>query len=192
MIIDPWTAFLDANALYSQNLRSLFMHLALRGLFRPKWSRDVQSEVVEAILRNRRDLDRSKLERCIRLMDENAEDALVEGYEHFIPSIELPDPNDRHVVAAAVMARAQVIVTNNLKDFPQEYLWKKFGLRIELPDVFLVHLTDLYHADVLAAVKATRAPLKHPPISPEEFIASMERNELPTFARLLNTARDLI
>lgn len=117
-----FTAFYDANVLYPAELRNLLMHLALTGLFRATWSAAVHEEWIGSLLRNRPDLSREKLERTRRLMDKHAEDALVTGYEDLIPGVQLPDPNDRHVLAVAIRRRADVIVTANVRDFPLETL----------------------------------------------------------------------
>src|SRR5947209_8316691 len=94
------------------------MHLALIGLFRAKWSADIHEEWMSNLLNNRPDLTRLQLERTRTLMDKHAVDALVTGYEDLIPGLQLPDPDDRHVMAAAIRGRADVIVTMNLRDFP--------------------------------------------------------------------------
>jgi hypothetical protein len=78
------------------------MHLALSGLFRAKWSVGVHEEWMAALLRNRPDLSREKLERTRTLMDQHTQDALVSGYEELVEGLQLPDPNDRHVLATAI------------------------------------------------------------------------------------------
>jgi hypothetical protein len=94
------------------------MHLALTDLFRAKWSAAaVHDEWIRALLRHRPDLSRARLERTRTLMDLHATDALVTGYEDLIEELYLPDPDDRHVLAAAIRARADVIVTANLRHF---------------------------------------------------------------------------
>ena len=113
-----FTAFYDANVLYPAELRNLLMHLALIGLVRAKWSADVHEEWISNLLKKRPDLTRDKLERTRMLMDKHAVDALVTGYEDLIPGLQLPDPDDRHVLAAAIRGHADVIVTMNLRDFP--------------------------------------------------------------------------
>ncbi len=92
--------FFDANVLYPSGLRNFLMHLALTGIFRAHWSAEVHDEWIRNLLKNRPDLSRDKLERTRHLMDKAVPDALVTGYEHLIDSIELPDRDDRHVVAA--------------------------------------------------------------------------------------------
>ena len=96
------TAFYDASVLYPSELRSLLMHLALTGLFRARWSAAVHEEWIRALLRRRPDLSRAKLERTRMLMDLYASHALVTGYEELIDGLQLPDANDRHVLAAAI------------------------------------------------------------------------------------------
>ena len=103
-----FAAFYDASVLYPSELRNLLMHLALTGLFRAKWSALVHEEWIGALLRHRPDLSREKLDRTRMLMDLHAVDALVTGYEDLIEGLSLPDPDDRHVLAAAIRGRAQV------------------------------------------------------------------------------------
>lgn len=117
-----FTAFYDASVLYPSELRNLLMHLALTGLFRAKWSAAVHEEWIRALLRRRPDLSREKLERTRMLMDLHAADALVTGYEDLIEGLQLPDPDDRHVLAAAIRGQADVIVTANLRDFPADLI----------------------------------------------------------------------
>lgn len=113
----------------SAPLRDLLVRLAGAGLFRAKWPSDIHEEWIRNVLEMRRDLTRERLERTCDLMVEHILDSIVTGYEDRIPSIVIPDPNDRHVVAAAIQAEAHAIVTFNLKDFPASALaptaWKR-------------------------------------------------------------------
>lgn len=113
-----FTAFLDASVLYPAPLRDLLLELAVSDLYRAKWSDAVHEEWIRSVLRNRSDLTRAQLERTRDLMNAHARDALVTDFEQLIGVIELPDPDDRHVLAAAIKGRADLIVTANLKDFP--------------------------------------------------------------------------
>jgi len=159
--VSSFTALYDASVLYPSDLRNLLMHLALTGLFRARWSADIHEEWISALLRNRPDLTRAKLERTRMLMDEHATDALVTDYQHLIPGLQLPDPNDRHVLAAAIRARADVIVTINLRDFPAETL-AAFGIEAQHPDEFVLHLLDLSPGVVVGAAQDHRLSLKNP------------------------------
>jgi hypothetical protein len=117
-------------------------------------------------------------------MDMAALDALVEGYEDLIPSLSLPDENDHQVLAAAIRGEAQLIVTMNLKDFPNEIL-QKYEIEAQHPDEFILHLIDLAPDAVMDAAETHRQSLKNPPKSVEEFLASLEAQGLPQSAAAL-------
>jgi predicted nucleic acid-binding protein len=179
-------AFYDANVLYPAELRNFLMRLAMTGLFRANWSAHVHEEWISKLLENRPDLNREKLQRTRALMDLYAPDALVTGYEDLIEGLKLPDPNDRHVLAAAIRARSAVIVTMNLKDFPAEKL-ASFGIEAQHPDEFVSHLLDLSTEAVVEAARLHRASLKNPPKSAEEYLEVLHRQELKrTVAALKN------
>ena len=171
-------AFYDANVLYPSELRNFLMHLAITGLFRAKWSDAVHEEWISNLLKNRPDLTREKLERTRRLMNKATLDALVKGYEDLIPGLSLPDENDRHVLAAAIRGGAQVIVTMNLKDFPDEVL-EQYEIEAQHPDEFVLQLIELAPESVLDAAETHRQSLQNPQKSIEEFLASLEAQGLP-------------
>ena len=92
--------------------------------------------------------------------------------EYLIPSISLPDPDDRHVVAAAIHCGASLIVTFNLKDFPQATL-QPYHLAAQHPDDFIVDLLDLHTAAVLQAVASHRRSLKKPPKAADQYLDTL-------------------
>jgi len=100
--------------------------------------------------RDRPDLTPEQLQRTRELMDLSVPDCLVTGYEGLIDHLDLPDPDDRHVLAAAIRCQAGVIVTYNLKDFPQAAL-ASHGMEAQHPDDFVSHLHDLAPAAVCAS-----------------------------------------
>jgi predicted nucleic acid-binding protein len=172
-----FTAFYDANVLYPAELRNILMHLALVGLFRAKWSAAVHEEWISNLLKKRPDLDRAKLERTRALMDKHAEDSVVTGYEDLIPGLQLPDADDRHVLAAAIRGRADVIVTMNLRDFPAEVI-APFGIEAQHPDEFILHLLDLAPGAVVAAAATHRQSLQNPSKTVAEYLETLERQGL--------------
>ncbi len=117
-----YTALLDANVLYPAPMRDVLMQLAVTDLFKAKWSEDIHREWIDALMRKEPHPDRAALERTRDLINHATRDCLMTGYEALIPSLELPDPGDRHVLAAAIVGRCDVIVTQNLRDFPDEAL----------------------------------------------------------------------
>jgi len=171
--VPGFTAFYDASVLYPSELRNLLMHLALTGLFRAKWSAAVHEEWIRALLRRRPDLSRDKLERTRMLMDLHAPEALVTGFEGLIESLQLPDPADRHVLAAAIRCRADVIVTTNLRDFPSNVLGQ-FGIEPQHPDEFMVCLLDRAPGLAAAAARDHRESLKNPPKTIGQYLNALE------------------
>jgi hypothetical protein len=128
------------------------------------------------VLKKRLDLTRAQLERTRDLMNAHARDALVQGFEDPIPSLSLPDPDDRHVLAAAIRGRADVIVTYNTKDFPAETA-AYYGIEIQHPDEFLIHVFDLSAGAVLGALQRLRQTLKNPPVAIEQYLARLEQHD---------------
>lgn len=117
-------------------------------------------------------------------MDSNVRDCLVEGYEPLLSSVELPDPDDRHVLAAAIKGRADLIVTFNLKDFPEAVL-DGFGIEAQHPDEFITNLINLNAAAVCEAVANQRRALRNPPVNADQLLITLEKQGLPqSIARL--------
>jgi hypothetical protein len=94
-----------------------------------------------------------------------------------VPGLDLPDPDDRHVLAAAIRSAAQTIVTRNLADFPKDRL-VPYGVRAQDPDEFILGLLNLYEAAVPRIVVEQAADLKHPPRTVEDVLATLEQNGL--------------
>ncbi|MEZ5958475.1 MAG: PIN domain-containing protein [Hyphomonadaceae bacterium] len=186
-----FTAFFDANVLYPFQLRDLVMRLALTDLFRARWSKQVHDEWIGALHRERPDIDLARLEKTRQLMDAHVRDAVVEGFEFLIPVLDLPDEKDRHVLAAAIHGRADVIVTTNLKDFPKETLLKH-AIDVQHPDEFIAHLIDLEGPTVAYAAKDAIAALKNPPRSVDDYFAALERAGLQQTVSLLKAYKKLL
>lgn len=172
-----FTAFLDASVLYPAPLRDLLMELAVSDLYRAKWSDAVHEEWIRAVLRNRSDLTRAQLENTRDLMNTHVRDALVTDFKQLIDVLELPDPGDRHVFAAAIKSRAELIVTVNLKDFPAEKL-DRWGIEAQHPDEFLTHQFHLSQPVFLQAVRTVRLRLKNPPKSVEDYLDTLRTQGL--------------
>jgi hypothetical protein len=125
------------------------------------------------------------------LMNAHVRDCLVTGYRDLIPGLTLPDPDDRHVLAAAIKAGASAIVTYNLNDFPPDLL-DPYGIEALHPDDFLVFQFDLNEAAVCNAVRRQRASLKNPPKSIDDLITTFESLQLPMFVERLRQFHDLL
>ena len=110
-------------------------------------------------------------------MDLHAADALVSGYEDLMEGLQLPDPNDRHVLAAAIRGRADVIVTADLRHFPAKVL-RQFGIVPQHPDEFILHLLERVPVLVVAAAHDHRESLKNPPKTVEQYLDVLEAQGL--------------
>ena len=121
---NQYTVVYDSCVLYSMPLRNVLMYLALTDLFRARWTNMIHDEWIQNLREKRPELDPERLERTRELMNRHIRGCLVEGFEELIPNISLPDPDDRHIVAAVIRCGAQSIVTINLKDFPDEALFQ--------------------------------------------------------------------
>ena len=113
-------------------------------------------------------------------------DANVIHYEELINSLTLPDPDDCHVLAAAIRCQADVLVTANLKDFPDAIL-SLFDLEVQHPDEFIVNLIDLDSRRALIAFDQQVSYLKKPPMTPEQVLENFKKVGLKVTADRLNS-----
>ncbi|MCB1609833.1 MAG: PIN domain-containing protein [Xanthomonadales bacterium] len=166
----------DACVLYPAPLRDLLLHLARTGLFAARWTNEIQQEWSRNLLKTRPELA-DKLPRTIALMNVAVPDALVTGYEALVDGLRLPDASDRHVLAAAIRAGAQLIVTFNQRDFPEAAL-ATYGIEAVHPDDFLAQQFDLHEPTVLAAVHAHRRSLRKPAKDVDEYLETLTEQKL--------------
>ncbi len=185
-----FTVIYDACVLYPAPIRDLLMEIAISDLVAAKWTDAIHDEWTRNLVANRPELQ-DRVHRVRELMEEAIPDALVENYEQLIPSLELPDPDDRHVLAAAIKAGAQIIVTNNLKDFPEGIL-EPYGIEALHPDEFIEHQLGLSEAVVIGCAKRIRARLINPEKSADEYLESLASAGLPVTAEKLRKFSELI
>lgn len=170
-------ALLDANVLYPASLRSFMLYIAAEGLFEPKWTDAIQDEWILNVLEKRKDLKMADLERVKSAMNGAFPDANVIDYEELIAGLKLPDKKDRHVLAAAIKESANLIVTHNQKDFPNDLL-QLYKLELCTPDELVMHLLDMNTAAVKKALNAQVKSLKNPPKTKIDVLALLEKNGL--------------
>ena len=179
-----YTVIYDACVLYPAPLRDFLIELAAASLFRAKWTDQIHDEWIRGVLRDREDLTLEQLTRTRELMDKAVLDCLVKGHETLIDSLQLPDPHDRHVLAAAIHAGADAIVTFNLKDFPEESM-DLYNLEVLHPDDFIQFQHDFNTAAVIIAARRCRMRLRNPPKTSAEYLETLSQQRLPkTFALL--------
>jgi predicted nucleic acid-binding protein len=175
---------LDANVLYPATLRNLLLTLTETGLVRARWTNRILDEVFRNIRVNLPDLPAHRLDRTRALMETAIRDCLVTGHEQLETVITLPDPDDRHVVAAAIRSHASVIVTMNLKDFPEESL-APWGIEARHPDDFLI---DQFHLDPIGVHKVVQRitdEARNPAMTVDDVLDTLERTGMVSFAALM-------
>lgn len=187
----PFTAIYDANVLYPAPLRDFLMNLALTGIYWARWSASIHDEWKRNLLLNRPDLTPEHLDRTSSLMDAAVPDALVTDYDSLVEGLDLPDRDDRHVLAAAIKCNASVIVTFNLKDFPKAVLGA-FDIEPLHPDDFIADLWDLDKAAVLEAAQRQRISLKNPPHNVQQYLDRLLQQKLPETVKLLSAFKFLL
>jgi hypothetical protein len=186
-----FTALFDANALYGATVRSLLVTLAQTDLFRARWTYDIHAEWMNALRQKRPDIDPLKLEAVRDLMIEAVPDSIVTGYEAMIPTLDLPDAKDRHVLAAAIKGRADVIVTWNIKDFPADTL-AAYDMHAETPDEFIMHLESLERSTVIKAAAEDRMRYRNPAVAPQDYLDRLKAGQLIKTAEFLATVKVLL
>ncbi len=184
MSVFPRRVVYDACVLYPAPLRSLLIYLAQAGLVVPRWTDAIHEEWIRNLVRDKPDISRAKAERVRDLLNAAVRDCLVTGYEGRIDALQLPDADDRHVLAAAIHCGAEAIVTFNLSDFPADTL-RGLGIEALHPDELLVRLIAAVPGAVCTAVKNQRESLRNPPMTAEELLAVFEKQGLPRTAALL-------
>ncbi len=174
----------DTNVLYPNTLRDLLIRISQAGLLQAKWTDEILDEMLRALSRNRPDIPPDKLDRLRQLMNEAVRDCLVSGYEPLIEGLKLPDPADRHVLAAAIKVGAQVIATNNLKHFPAADL-RQWDVEAKSPDDFVLDQVGIDGRTVAACVQQIADARTRPPQDIEDVLSQLERDGLVESAAAL-------
>lgn len=147
----------DANVLYSRVLRDYLVYAADEGIIAVRWSRPILMEVVKHLQANSSTFDDERAGLLIRLLNEAYPHAEIDPTEEArlaVDELDMPDEDDRHVLAAAVSARAAILCTNNVRDFPADVM---AAVQIELltADDLLSRLVTSTPRRMLAAHRST-------------------------------------
>jgi predicted nucleic acid-binding protein len=176
-------AVLDTNVIFPIVIRDLLFWLAHYELYTPKWSVHIFDEWKDVMLR--KEVSVEEAEKRINRANLAFPDALVHNYEPLIDTLELPDSKDRHVLAAAIKTNANIIVTNNLKDFPENYL-DSFGIKAKSADDFLTDIIDLSPHYAIAAFKEMVLYRRNPAMDEFEVLNSLRACGLRDTANYLH------
>jgi predicted nucleic acid-binding protein len=187
----PPAVFADASVLYSALLRDMLIQAALEKAFTLRWSAEVQVEWRQALLANRPDLAEARILRTQRLLEAALPSAAISGFHARVAGLILPDPDDRHVLAAAIHGGCEIIVTHNLADFPASAL-APYNITAMHPDAFFAQVLEDAPLPLIKAMRTLRLRLKSPAYSKEEFLSLLIRHGLPSTAEDLKPALRLI
>lgn len=186
---DRFTAVLDANVIAGSLARNVLLSLAETGFYRPRWSSNILDEFERFFIKQYDDEETAARQRAN--MESAFPEALVEDFETLIEALELPDPDDRHVMACAIQTKAAIIVTDNLKDFPNDVL-DQHDLKAVGLDDFIADTLDLAGAEAIAALRRMRERFERPEINADELILRIERLGLTQSADILGEYRELL
>ena len=184
MFANRYTALIDACVLARVLPRNLLLTLAEAGFFRVRWSGPVLGETGRAIAKLLRAQSSSQADaeamaaEQVRRMTDAFKEAMVTDFDMYLAASSiLPDPNDAHVLAAAVKAQAAAIVTDNLKDFPSAAL-ATFSLEARSTDDFIADTIALDEGRAVAALRDMRQRFRKPDLSAEQLLVKMEAEGL--------------
>lgn len=177
MASDPVIAVCDACILYPFHLRNVIVQAAVDRLFHARWTDAIHDEWMQNLVANTPGLPADRLMATKRLMDLALPEARIAGYEQHIPAINLPDPDDRHVAAAAIAAGASTIITWNLRDFPVGAL-RKHNLVRQTPDAFLADLHEQLPEQTTGSLANARRNLRRSRVSASDFIDILRGQKL--------------
>lgn len=179
---NPFVVVLDANVLFPVRTRDVLLTFAQEGLFRARLTDQIMDEWSRNLIRLRPELEPS-VRRQEALIKEHFEECFVDGYEPLIVGLELPDRNDRHVLAAAIRSSAQVIVTENHRDFPVEVL-APYDIETLGADDMLANTYGLFRQGGARALRRVRQRYDNPSMSASEFLLDLTRCGLPKLAAM--------
>jgi predicted nucleic acid-binding protein len=165
MVPAPFVVVLDANVLFPFTLRDTLLRAAAADFYQLRWSAHILDEMTRTLVRTGT-MTEDRSNRLRAIMEREFPEAQVIGYEHLVDAMP-NDPKDRHVVAAAVKAGAQVIATANLKDFAE----LPEGVEAQSPDEFLCNLFDLDSDGFEELLREQAADLAKPAMTFEELLA---------------------
>lgn len=181
------TVVYDTCVLFGNSQRDLLLRVGIAGLVRARYSATILGELERALVEDR-GIEPTKAARLRSLIERAIPDGLVEGYEEIAATLELPDAADRHVLAAAICARASLVVTENRKHFPSKVL-DKYGIETRSADDFLQDLICLYPDIVRFCAHQIAASRTNPPTVFGEVVTQLERSGLIGTAAALALGR---
>ena len=182
IVANPFVVILDANVLFPFRVRDVLLTFAHEGLFRARFTEEILAEWTENLIELKPQLKESVLSQADEIR-QNFDECFVTGHMPLIEGLEMPDKDDRHVLAAAIRCSAQVIVTENKRDFPSDLL-EEYDVHVLGADEMLVNTYELFPVEAARALGRVRARYRNPPMNVSEFLLDLTRTGLPKLAAL--------
>jgi predicted nucleic acid-binding protein len=183
----PFITLYDTDVLFPNAQRDLLIRIGMSGLVQAKWTEKIIKDLGRALRRAYPEMPEARLERLKVLIYESVPDCLVSDYEPLIDSLKLPDPDDRHVLAAAIKAGAQVIVTNNLRHFPADDL-SPWNMEARAADDFVLDQIHINDKVVFACVQQIVDSRHRRPVTMRDVLAELENSGLVQSVAALRTS----
>jgi predicted nucleic acid-binding protein len=180
----PPVAVYDACVLYPFHLRNVLIQSAFDGLVDARWTDDIHDEWMRNLAANTPTLPIERLEVTRDRMKSVLPEADVANYRPLVAGPKLPDPDDRHVLAAAIAGKASIIVTWNLKDFPAGDL-SPYGVTSKSPDDFLTDLHAAFPEALISSVASARRNLRKTTPTAKAFVDALEQGGLKALSTIL-------
>lgn len=179
---------LDTCVLYDSHMRDILLALAEQELYQPIWSEIICEELKRNIIK-KANVTEEKAIKIVRCINQAFPEALITSHTEILDLKNTNiDSKDRHVVTTAICSNAQVIVTYNISDFPNDAL-KKFSIEAQTPDIFLTNILNLSFKKVIQVYEELERKYNNPPISREELLYRF-KNKAPNFTSAISPYLD--
>lgn len=182
IVANPFVVILDANVLFPFRVRDVLLTFAHEGLFRARFTEQILDEWTENLIELKPSL-KDSIHSQVDIIRRKFDECFVTGHMPLIEGLEMPDENDRHVLAAAIRCSAQVIVTENRRDFPKDLL-DEYDVEALGADEMLANTYELFPAEAARALGKVRGRYKNPPMNVSEFLLDLTRVGLPKLAAI--------
>lgn len=180
IVANPFVVILDANVLFPFRVRDVLLTFAHEGLFRARFTDEIMAEWMENLIELKPSL-KDSIESQASMIRQTFDECFVSGHMSLIDGLDMPDKDDRHVLAAAIRCSAQVIVTENRRDFPSGLL-EEYDIEVLGADDMLVNTYELFPVEAARALGRVRRRYRNPSMSVSEFLLDLTRAGLPKLA----------
>ena len=183
-VMSSFIVVLDANVLFPSSLRDTLLRAYEKSLYKMQCTEEILEEVQRNLV-SKKQITEQQAHQLMDTIRKQFPESFVTNYQYLIDSM-ANTPKDRHVLAAAVACGAGVIVTNNLRDFPQHTL-APYEIEAQHPDDFLVQLFSLYPGVMVEIIVRQAKDLQRPAKTTQELLSTLNQH-IPNFVSLIRAS----